>query len=73
MCPAVCCAHWRVSLSSLVLYLRVNKEDVREAPCNKRTPNAKKRDHVTTWLVQYAADATQDMPDLDVFLGCCLG
>ncbi|KAL3905642.1 MAG: hypothetical protein SGPRY_010843, partial [Prymnesium sp.] len=53
--------------------IALRRHRVREAPCNKRaqldrTPNAKKRDHVTTWFAQYAAEVTEDMPDLDVLL-----
>jgi len=70
VCPTVYCDHWCISQAQLDRYVRLVKAGHLELPCTRddtqiRSRDSRKRDHVITWFLQYAAEVTEKLPDYD--------
>lgn len=72
VCAPIFCEHWCISRPTLDRYLRHVREGHREFPGktnDQRKPRDNpKRDFITTWFIQYAAEVTEKLPDCPLVL-----
>lgn len=75
VCPQVYCDNWCISRAQLDRYSKLIKEGCRDLDSRRTQASgdrcgreARKKDFVVTWFVQYAAEVTEKLPDCDKLL-----